>query len=279
VLELGVAAAIALLAALLAWPVAHWVGPTGSRRNRAALFFTFVALFTAGHATLMPHARAWKQEREVEALLADEPLFAAVLEDQPGLREPLRAVLLKAYREGQASEAVQMGQRLLSPRLWGYVPRASDAAAVRVGRALVASLEGLRERDPEQCYRFLFPGVAGPPRGADADEDDRLLAALREAVATARDGSAEPLDREAAGREVDAVFQHLREEHGTDVEVLEKPQAPGVNRSRVCAVTIALYSKLVALPPAAAGQTLRHVLGPRSPTTPPPAAPAAAGTR
>ncbi len=264
-LELAVATAIGVVAAVVAWPVARWVGPTGSRRNRAALFVTFVALFTAGNTTLMPHARAWKQEREVEALLADEPLFAAVLEDEPGLREPLRAVLLKAYREGQAGEAVQVGQRLLSPRLWKYAPQASDAAAVRLGRALVASLEGLQERDPEQCYRFLFPGVAGPPRGAGADDDDRLLSALREVVATARDGSAEPLDRKAAAKQLEAVFHHLREEHGTDVDVLKKPQAPGADRSRVCAVTIALYSELVALPPAAAGQTLRHVLGPAAP--------------
>jgi hypothetical protein len=268
-LELGVAVATFALAAVVAWPVAQWVGPTGSRRNRIALFVTFVALFSAGNATLMPHARAWKQERAVEALLADEPLFAAVLEDQPDLREPLRAALLRAYREGQAGEAVQVGQRLLSPRLWKYVPRASDAAAVRVGRALVASLEGLQERDPEQCYRFLFPGVAGPPRGAAADEDDRLLAALREAVATARDGSAEPLDRKAAAKQLEAVFHHLRGEHGVDVDVLSKPQAPSVDRSRVCAVTIALYSELVALPPPAAGQTLRHVLGPAAPKATP----------
>ncbi len=270
-LELGVATAIGIVAAVVAWPVAHWVGPSGSRRNRAALFVTFVVLFTAGNTTLMPHARAWKQEREVEALLADEPLFAAVLRDEPGLREPLRAVLLKAYREGQAGEAVQVGQRLLSPRLWQYVPRASDSAAVRVGRALVASLEDLQERDPDQCYRFLFPGVAGPSRGGDADEDDRLLAALREAVATARDGSAEPLDRKAAARQLEAVFQHLREEHGTDVDVLKKPQAPRVDRSRVCAVTIALYSELAALPPAAAGQTLRYALGPAAPQAASPA--------
>jgi len=278
-LELAVAAALGVVAALVAWPVAHRTGPTGSRRNRVAFFATFVALFTAGNVTVMPHARAWRQEREVEGLLADEPLFAAVLADDPGLRERLRSALLRAYREGQAGEAVQIGQRLLSPRLWQYVPRASDAAAVRVGRALVASLEDLQERDPDQCYRFLFPGVAGPSRGGDADEDDRLLSALREAVATARDGSAEPLDRKAAARQVDAVFQHLREDHGTDVDVLTKPQAPGVDRSRVCAATIALYSKLVALPPAAAGQALRHVLGPRSPRTPPPAAPPAETVR
>jgi hypothetical protein len=275
-LELGVAVAIGVAAAGLAWPIAHWAGPAGTRRHRAALFVCFVAFFTLGNATLMPHARAWKQERDVEALLDREPLFTAVLEDEPELRERLRTVLLNAFRDGQGGEAVQLGQRMLSPRLWQYVPRASDAAAVRLGRALLANLEDLQRRDPEQCYRFVFRDVAGPPRGGAADKDDRLLSALREVVVSAREGSAEPLDRKAAAKELEAVYHHLRDEHGSDVDVLKNAQAPGTDHSRVCAVTIALYSELVALPPAAAGQTLRLVLGPAEPASsasaPPPAA-------
>jgi hypothetical protein len=262
--ELAVAVAIGLLSAIVAWPVAHRAGPAGTWRHRAALFACFVAVFTAGSATLMPHARAWKHERDVEALLEREPLFAGVLTDEPGLREPLRAVLLNAFRSGQGGEAVLAGQRWLSARLWAYVPRGSDAAAVRLGRALVATLEDLQERDPEQCYRFLFPGVAGPSRGGDAYRNDGLLSAFRGVVASARDGSAEPLDRKAAARLVDSAYNHLRDEHGLDVDVLNV-QSPGANRSRVCEVRIALYSELLALPPSAAGQTLRHVLGPAEP--------------
>ncbi|HSD26113.1 MAG TPA: hypothetical protein VLL75_02365, partial [Vicinamibacteria bacterium] len=224
-LELAVASAIGVVAAGLAWPIAHRIGPAGSRRHRVALFVFFVALFSVGNAALMPHARAWKQERDVEALLAGEPLFAAVLADEPGLREPLRAALRNAFRGGQAGEAVQVGQRLLSPRLWRYVPRASDAAALRLGQALVSTLEGLQARDPEQCYRFLFPAVAGPPRAGAADRDDRLLSALRAVVASARDGSAEPLDRKAAAKQLEAVFDHLRDEHGSDIDVLKNAQA------------------------------------------------------
>ena len=61
------------------------------------------------------------------------------------------------------------------------------------------------------------------------------------------------------------MFHHLRDEHGSDIDVLTNAQAAGADRSRVCAITIALYSELVALPAPAAGQTLRHVLGPAEP--------------
>jgi len=278
-LELAVASTIGVVAAGLAWPIAHWIGPAGTRRHRAVLLVCFVAFFTLGNATLMPHARAWKQERDVEALLADEPLFAAVLADEPRLREPLRAALLDAFRRGQGGDAVQAVQPMLRARLWTYVPRASDAAAVRLGRAVLANLKDLQRRDPEECYRFFYRDLAVPPRAGAADKDDRLLSALREAVVSARDSSAEPLDRKAAAKQVDAVYNHLRDEYGSEVDVLRNPQAPGTDRARVCAVTIELYSELVALPPAAAGQALRHVLGPAEPRPAPASAGPAAAAR
>jgi hypothetical protein len=272
--ETLVAVAVGAVSAGLAWAFARWSGPAGTTRHRAVLFFSFVILFTLGSATrpdrilldlLMPHARAWKQEREVAALLDSEPLFVAVIADEPALREPLRAGLLKALRDGERGEAVLAGQRLLSPQLWRYVPRATDAAALGLGQALVATLTDLQARDPQQCYRFLFPAVAGPAGSGASARDDGLLAALRAVVESARDGSAGPLDRRAARRDLDAAFGRLRARHGSDVDVLRDAQAPGADRARVCAMTIALYSELVALPPAAAGRALRHVLGPAEP--------------
>ena len=263
-LELLVAGAVGAVAGGLAWAVARWSGPAGSRRHRAVLFVSFVVLFTLGNAALMPLARSWTQERDVDALLASEPLFAAILEDEPALRQPLRAGLLSAVQGGLPDEAVLVGQRLLGPRLWTYVPRASDAAALDLGRALVATLTRLQARDPQQCYRFLYP-AAGPPTGGGPPPDDELLAALRAVVLSSQDGSAEPLDRRAAAKQLDAVYGRLRERHGSDVDALKGAQAPGADRARVCAMTIALYSELVALPPAAAGQALRHVLGPAEP--------------
>ena len=264
--ETLVAVAVGAVSAGLGWAVARWSGPAGTTRYRAVMLASFFAFLTLGSSILVPRARAWQQERDVEALLRDEPLFVAVVEDEPSLREPLRAGLLKALREGERGEAVLVGQRLISPRLWGYVPRASDAAAIGLGEALVATLTDLQARDPQQCYRFLFPAVAGPSGSGASARDDSLLAALRAVVVSARDGKTGPLDRRAAGKELDAAFGRLRERHGSDVDLLRNPQAPGVDRARVCAMTIALYSELDALPPGAAGPTLRHVLGPAEPT-------------
>jgi len=267
-LEMLVAGAVGGVAGGLAWAIARRVGPPGSRRHRTALLVSFVVLFTLGNAALMPHARAWKQERDVDALLRDEPVFAAALEDEPALREPLREAILAGFRGGGSGEAVAAGLRRLSPRLWPSVPGASDAAAEDLGRALVATLEDLQARDPLLCYRFLFPGVGGPPAGGGSPREEDLLRALGAAALSARGGAAGPLDRRAAAKQVEAAYSRLRERHGSDVDVLKNAQAPGVDRPRVCAMRIALYAELLALPPPAAGQALRHVLGPAEPLPP-----------
>lgn len=264
-LEILVTGSIGVVAVVLGWLVARAVGPIGTRRHRASVLLASVSLFTLGQALVMPRARAWKRERDVAALLETEPLFAAVLADDPSLREPLRAGLLQAAREAPRGELALAGERLLSARMWGYVPRTSNAAAVDLGRALVKGLGRLQARDPERCYRFLFPEAGSPGRDGASPAEEEILGALREVVAAARDGSAEPLDRAAARKEVDAAFAHLRERHGLDVDVLRRARDPGVDRTAVCAVTIALYAELVALTPEAAGQTLRHVLGPETP--------------
>ena len=91
-----------------------------------------------------------------------------------------------------------------------------------------------------------------------------------EAVAlSAHGGGAEPLERTAARKQVEAAFARLRERHGVDVDVLRRPQARGVDRGRVCAMTIALYSELLDLPAAAAGQALRYSLGAGAPAPAP----------
>jgi hypothetical protein len=264
-IETWAAVLVGVVAAGLAWAAARRSGPSGTTRHRTVLLAAFVALFMLGSSVVVPRARWWQQERDVDALLAGEPLFSAVIADEPSLREPLRSGLLKAVRSGERGEAVLVGQRILSPQLWRYVPRSSDEAAVGLGRALVATLTDLQARDPLQCYRFLFPSVAGTPRAGASSRDDRLLAALRAVVLAARGGTAEPLDRAAARRQVEAAFGRLRDRHGRDVDALENAQAESADRARVCAMTIALYSELVALPLHPAGQALRHVLGPAEP--------------
>ena len=204
----------------------------------------------------------------MDALLRNEPLFVAVVEDEPSLREPLR----DGAPEGparRASEARRLlvGQRLLSPQLWRYVPRASDAAALALGRALVATLARTCRRATRSSAiassSRRWPGRLGQ-RGLGPGRRPARGAAGRRGVRARRVGGAA---RSTRGRE--GARRGLRPASGAATGRTSTcsgdAQAPGADRARVCAMTIALYSELVALPPGTAGPTLRHVLGPAEP--------------
>ena len=229
--ETLVAVAVGIVSAGLGWAVARWSGPSGTTRYRVVLLASFLAFLTLGSSILVPRARSWQQERDVDALLRNEPLFVAVVEDEPSLREPLRAALLTALRVGPRSEARPGGAAAPEPAALALRAARLRRRGPGLGRALVATLARLQARDPQQCYRFLYPAVAGPGSVSAQDQilsaQDQILPAWRAVVASARDGSAEPLDRRAAAKQLVAAYGRLRELHGADVDALNTPQAPG----------------------------------------------------
>ena len=181
--ETLVAVAVGAVSAGLGWAVARWSGPSGTTRYRIVLLASFLAFLTLGSSILVPRARSWQQERDVDALLRNEPLFVAVVEDEPSLRAPLRAALLTALRVGPKSEALLVGQRLLSPQLWRYVPRASDAAALALGRALVGALARPAGTRPAAVLSVPLPAVAGP---GSVSAQDQILSARTDPARLAR---------------------------------------------------------------------------------------------
>lgn len=51
----------------------------------------------------------------------------------------------------------------------------------------------------------------------------------------------------------------FQKKYGDDLMVLQKAEAPEVDHKKVCDVTIALYSELLALPPEKAGLVLKYL--------------------
>ena len=226
--ETLVAVAVGAVSAALGWAVARWSGPAGTTRYRVVLLASFLAFLTLGSSILVPRARSWQQERDVDALLRNEPLFVAVVEDEPSLRAPLRAALLTALRVGPK-------RRGPPGRAAAAEPAALALRAARLRRRGPRPRPGPRGDPDATCRRATrssaiasssrpWPGrrAAGPRPGTTACS--RRCGPWWRPRAT---GRPEPLDRRAARKELDAAFGRLRERHGSDVDVLRNAQAPG----------------------------------------------------
>jgi hypothetical protein len=200
--------------------------------------------------------RSSRNERRADLLLREDPFLAAIVADMPSLREPIRKIVVRTIDAGQAAHLTDFVLATMTPLMPRYVSRASDAAVVAMARSLVAELKERKARDPEDCYRALFPEVAGPVRLRLPGNRDGG-SAIRQIVATARAPGAQARPGNAAA--LARVHAALRAQYGAQVEVLARPQAPDVDRQLVCSVTTDLYDGIVQLPEADAAGALRQM--------------------
>jgi hypothetical protein len=210
----------------------------------------------------VPAVRRWNRTRQVDRILRTDPLFRVIVTDTPAVKEPLRRAMLNALETGGREEAFLAGNTLLSPLFPRYLARSSDAAIIDFARSVVTGLTDLAAHDPEDCYRYLFPQVAGPPSRRSA-ADGEVTAALRQVVASAQSSPRGP--RETRPEALEPVWDRLRARHGENLSLLQRAESPGVDRKLICHMSIDLYNGIIQLPARDAAGGLRHLLGESAP--------------
>ena len=227
--------------------------------HRALMVLLFLCGFYAANQTLAPQARAWKRAHDVDQFLKRDPLFGLLLADNPTLREPMRKALVKGLEPGNREQGVAAVRALVASVIPAYLPKASDEALVTFTGSMVRTLRKLASTDPDRCYRYLFPKVSGPPAFGKEDGLEELLNAMRVVVESTRSRPHQPLERSDPGSALGNVVARLATRHGNDVLLLQQPEAPGVDRAKVCALTIDLYSEVLSLSTQEAGRALRFL--------------------
>jgi hypothetical protein len=223
------------------------------------LLVVFVVLgFQGAHQFIGPELIEWKRNRDFDHFLSTDPLFSTVLADNPALKAPLRAAVLKAYQSGKREEVAAAGRTLFASVFPQYLSRGSEGSVVKFTQSIVRSLRAMEDRDPERCYAYLHPG-AGRSIVLTKDEGrDELLGTMRDVVQSAHANST-TLDEKSAKEFLQPVIAGLKGKYRDDLAVLQKAEDPGVNHAKVCEVTIALYSDVLALPPDEAGLVLKYL--------------------
>jgi hypothetical protein len=259
VLTILLDAAFGALAGALGFLVAKRLAPpkTKPQLYRVLLVVFVVVGFQGAHQFVSPRLLEWKQTRDFDQFLRTDPLFSTILADNPSLKVPLRAAVLKAWHSGKRDEAA-VARALLTSVFPQYLARGSEASILEFTNALVHTLRALQARDPERCYGYLNPSGSRSVSVAKDEGRDEVLAAMRDVVRSAHKNSA-TFDENSANESLQAVVASLRKKYGEDLSVLQKPEGPRVDHAKVCSVTIALYSEVLTLPPEKSGVVLRYM--------------------
>ena len=149
------------------------------------------------------------------------------------------------------------------PTIPKYIPIASDESIVHYMEVLVTEMEMLLAKDASLCYQFLFPQpnvfldlsrhLSGDLQKADMDA---LAEVIRSAIKSPQARPDGRVGQELLGK----VARDMAVEHGEDVSLLRKAQEPTADKAEVCALTVSLYKKAIALPSQENGVLLRYLL-------------------
>jgi hypothetical protein len=206
----------------------------------------------------------WWQSRSVESELLAIPAYKALKEHDPATYDRIYAEIKKGV-EGERSKAqvISAARKQVEEVVKERVPKASDESVVAYIDVTMRELDELYERGDETCHNFLFPP---PGQALDVSqyvskdlmkEDFEALARVIETSST--DPQDLPSEQEFTER-LAPVFEAMQAEKGADMSVFANPQAPGVNKRKVCTVIRDLYDRILELPEEDASLVLRFMI-------------------
>jgi hypothetical protein len=180
------------------------------------------------------------------------------------------AQLLERYqasREGRITPAqfTNFANAAISEAATRRIGRAAPAAQLALMRDMTMNLKTLRARGDDTCFRYLYPEITG---GADVAgalsprAQARTLDLAGEVIRTSAETPSAPVSPEAAAQKLGPVVDAVYAQFGADTQLMSHVHDPDINRLKVCDIVIALYERMLAMPPEDASQVFSAVAGP-----------------
>ncbi len=215
-----------------------------------------------GNHFVAPRVSEWYAIRHAEEKLLEVPVYRVLKKHEPAAYSKILAEYKRTVVDPK-----QMGAftSLVMSEVSGVTSRrmgnASQDSLIALMREMLGNLRVL-QKDGDSCFRYLFPQVAGPIDFAkyfDEAAESRSLTLLAEVIRSSAEEPAAAEPPNVAQEKLVPVVQALAEEFGDDAQMLGNVAAPGVDRGKVCAITISLYDRILKLPEADAAMVLRSL--------------------
>lgn len=214
---------------------------------------------------ITPNLQARYDASVLDASLAGNAAFAAIRKHDPETYERMMSELRAGLLQGQTrAQLVEVARQQIGALVQKRLPRASDEAATEYMRVMVQEMTELRQRGGDLCYRFLF---GGPQQSLDMrqyvsvntiEADSSALSQVLRSASV----SPQPVPAQAdVAERMKPVITALAGRYGPDLALLQQPQAPGVDRDKLCSISIDMYSVILQMPPADSGKLIRYLMG------------------
>ena len=203
----------------------------------------------------------WYEGHVAESALLAQPVYRVLEKHEPAVFEKL----VDAYKvyvrdETRRENFVNLANAEISLTATRSLAHASQAAVLGLMNDMVATARLLQQAPGDTCFRYWFPQVSGPPdvaRYIDEKTQAHTLALMGEVIRSAAESPAPLPSPDAVKDNLANVINATYEKYGADAQMIAHAEDPRVDRAKVCTITIAVYERIMSLPPADSSALIR----------------------
>jgi hypothetical protein len=125
---------------------------------------------------------------------------------------------------------------------------------------MVATAKRLQKVPGDVCFRYWFPQISGPPdiaRHIDEAAQARTLELMGEVIRSASESPSPLPPPDSVKDNLTNVINATYEQYGSDAQMIAHADDARADRTKVCAITISVYERILSLSPADSSALLR----------------------
>jgi hypothetical protein len=203
----------------------------------------------------------WYDGYSAETALLKQPVYRALKKHERKVFDKL-VEEYKVYErdETRRENFVNLANAEITLTATRNIAHASEKSVLALMKDMVATARRLQAQPGDACFRYWFPQVSGPPDVAkyiDEKAQGHTLDLMGEVIRSAAETPVQLPDAEAVKDNLANVINATYEQFGADAQMIAHAEEPGVDRAKVCTMTLSIYDRILALPPAQSSALLR----------------------
>jgi hypothetical protein len=203
----------------------------------------------------------WYDGYSAESALLEQPVYRILKKHERAVFDTL-VEEYKVYErdETRRENFVNLANSEITLTATRNLAHASDASVLALMKDMVATARRLQNTSGDACFRYWFPQVSGPPDVAkyiDEKAQAHTLDLMGEVIRSAAESPVELPSPDAVKDNLANVINATYEQYGSDAQMIAHAEEPGVDRAKVCTITLSVYDRILNLPPAQSSALLR----------------------
>ncbi len=203
----------------------------------------------------------WYEGYSAESKLLEQPVYRVLKKHEPAVFDKL-VDEYKLFRreETRRENFINLANSEITLVATRSLAHASQDAVLALMQDMVATAHRLQQVPGDVCFRYWFPQVAGPPdiaRYIDDTAQAHTLELMGDVIRTASETPSPLPSAEAVKDNLANVINATYQQYGADAQMIAHTDDARTDRTKVCAITISVYERILSLPPADGGALLR----------------------